>query len=69
VLALALGLLIVGMLNEPGRATSDPPPAPDLAALVRPMAGTESGAVFPGATTPFGMVQYSPNTEIGRAHV
>jgi len=62
-LALAFVLLLVGALNDPGRATSDPPPAADYAALVRPMAGTESGAVFPGAATPFGMVQYSPNTD------
>jgi len=62
-LALALVLLLAGVLNDPGSATSDPAPAVDYAALVRPMAGTESGAVFPGATTPFGMVQYSPNTD------
>jgi predicted alpha-1,2-mannosidase len=63
VLALALGLLIAGVLNAPGRATSDTGPGPDYAALVHPMAGTESGGVFPGAATPFGMVQYSPNTD------
>lgn len=37
--------------------------ADDLAALVHPLAGTERGGVFPGADVPFGMVQYSPNTE------
>ncbi|MCW2966229.1 MAG: putative alpha,2-mannosidase, partial [Solirubrobacteraceae bacterium] len=37
--------------------------AADLAALVDPLAGTETGGVFPGATVPFGMVQYSPNTD------
>jgi predicted alpha-1,2-mannosidase len=60
-LAFAFVALLAGTLERPGNATSDP--APDYAALVRPMAGTESGGVFPGATTPFGMVQYSPNTD------
>lgn len=63
-LALAFALLLVGTLNDPGRATSDPVVgATDYAAFVRPMGGTETGGVFPGATTPFGMVQYSPNTD------
>jgi predicted alpha-1,2-mannosidase len=66
-LALAFGLFLAGTLDEASRAVSDPAaPAADLAALVRPMAGTESGGVFPGAATPFGMVQYSPNTEGAR---
>jgi predicted alpha-1,2-mannosidase len=64
VLALGFGTLLVGTLDDPGRARSDPAtPTIDYAALVRPFAGTESGGVFPGATTPFGMVQYSPNTD------
>jgi predicted alpha-1,2-mannosidase len=62
-LALGLTLALVGGLDDATRATSDPAaPGPDPAALVRPFAGTESGGVFPGAATPFGMVQYSPNT-------
>jgi predicted alpha-1,2-mannosidase len=63
-LALGIGIVAVGTLGHSGRATSDPaPPGGDLASLVRPLAGTQSGGVFPGATTPFGMVQYSPNTD------
>ena len=35
--------------------------APDYAALVNPLIGTANGGnVFPGAATPFGMVQFSP---------
>ena len=59
---LAFGLALFGLLQDAGPADSDSPP-PDVAAFVRPMAGTESGGVFPGAATPFGMVEYSPNTE------
>ncbi|HEY2600737.1 MAG TPA: hypothetical protein VGI67_04200, partial [Thermoleophilaceae bacterium] len=58
-LALALG----GMLLQSPLADSDPAPASDPAALVNPLAGTGAGGVFPGAATPFGMVQYSPNTD------
>jgi predicted alpha-1,2-mannosidase len=58
-----------------------PPPAPspgaDLASFVNPFVGTgnsplpdylggnSSANTFPGATLPFGMVQFSPDTEIG----
>ncbi|HEX4760962.1 MAG TPA: hypothetical protein VH256_09190, partial [Thermoleophilaceae bacterium] len=59
---LALGLALFGFLHNARPADSDSP-QPDVAAFVRPFAGTESGGVFPGAATPFGMVQYSPNTE------
>jgi putative alpha-1,2-mannosidase len=39
--------------------------APDLAALVNPFIGTAGqGDVFPGADTPFGMLQWSPDTAI-----
>ena len=39
--------------------------APDLAALVNPFIGTANGGdVFPGADTPFGMLQWSPDTAI-----
>jgi putative alpha-1,2-mannosidase len=38
---------------------------PDLAALVNPFIGTAGhGDVFPGADTPFGMLQWSPDTAI-----
>jgi predicted alpha-1,2-mannosidase len=37
--------------------------APDLAALVNPFIGTAGGGnTFPGADTPFGMLQWSPDT-------
>src|ERR1700741_4220015 len=40
-----------------GQALADP------AALVQPLAGTTNGGgTFPGASLPFGMVQYSPDT-------
>ncbi len=62
-LALLFALALIGSLDDATPADSDPAGSgPDLAALVRPFAGTESGGVFPGAATPFGMVQYSPNT-------
>ena len=39
--------------------------APDPIKLVDPMIGTGAeGHTFPGATTPFGMVQLSPDTQI-----
>ncbi|MGO8956111.1 MAG: lectin [Streptosporangiaceae bacterium] len=39
------------------------PPAVDPAALVNPFIGTAGGGnVFPGADTPFGMLQWSPDT-------
>jgi predicted alpha-1,2-mannosidase len=47
-------------------AFADPasPPVSDPASLVRPLAGTAAGGgAYPGATTPFGMIQYSPNTD------
>jgi predicted alpha-1,2-mannosidase len=62
-LALLFALALIGSLDDATPADSDPAASgADLAALVRPFAGTESGGVFPGAATPFGMVQYSPNT-------
>ncbi|MCG6188917.1 GH92 family glycosyl hydrolase [Maribellus maritimus] len=40
-------------------------PIPDLAQFVNPMVGTKNmGHTYPGATTPFGMVQLSPETNI-----
>src|SRR5438045_9640464 len=36
---------------------------PDLAQYVNPFVGTDNdGNTFPGATVPFGMVQWSPDT-------
>ena len=49
-------LLIVALaLSTASAAPSDP------ASLVNPLVGTTNGGnVFPGATMPFGMVQFSP---------
>src|SRR5215210_8006023 len=67
--ALSLNATII-----PVRASA---PAADLAAYVNPFVGTgnsplpdylggnASGNTFPGATLPFGMVQFSPDTERG----
>src|SRR5256885_15016858 len=53
---LALALLAVLLLAAPARAA-------DLASEADPLAGTlPPGFVFPGADTPFGMVQNSPDT-------
>ena len=54
----------------PAAATRPPaPPSTDPAALVHPLDGTGTGPVspgtvgeFPGADTPFGMIQWSPDT-------
>ncbi len=62
-LAVALALVLIGSLDGASRAVSDTSQPADFAAFVRPLSGTETGGVFPGATTPFGMVQYSPNTD------
>ncbi|HKN94753.1 MAG TPA: hypothetical protein VJU60_10505, partial [Thermoleophilaceae bacterium] len=62
-LAVAFALVLIGSLDGASRAVSDSSQPADLAAFVRPLSGTETGGVFPGATTPFGMVQYSPNTD------
>jgi predicted alpha-1,2-mannosidase len=44
-------------------ATAAESTAPDLAGLVNPLIGTAGGGdVFPGADTPFGMLQWSPDT-------
>src|SRR4051794_13079903 len=52
---LVLALLALLVLAAPARA--------DLASEVDPLAGTFApGFVFPGADTPFGMVQNSPDT-------
>ncbi|HEX8351566.1 MAG TPA: GH92 family glycosyl hydrolase [Pyrinomonadaceae bacterium] len=62
--------------QQPG-APAKPATVPDLAAFVNPFVGTgnsplpdylggnASGNTFPGATLPFGMVQFSPDSERG----
>jgi predicted alpha-1,2-mannosidase len=66
-------------MHTPARANANSPvaPSPDLAQYVNPFVGTgnsplpdylggnASGNTFPGATLPFGMVQFSPDTERG----
>ncbi|WP_340114299.1 GH92 family glycosyl hydrolase [Maribellus mangrovi] len=50
---------------EPSQTTSEntEKQLPDLAQFVNPMVGTKNmGHTYPGATTPFGMVQLSPDT-------
>lgn len=63
--AAALTLLTLA-LNAPAQTTPAPPGTAqsssiDPAALVNPFIGTANGGnVFPGATVPFGMIQFSP---------
>src|SRR4051812_7847596 len=38
---------------------------PDVAKLVNPLIGTDGADTFPGADTPFGMVQWSPENTTG----
>ncbi|WP_160145168.1 GH92 family glycosyl hydrolase [Actinacidiphila yanglinensis] len=55
--------MITGLSAVPAAASAASAPA-DPAALVAPLAGTAAGGgTYPGATLPFGMVQFSPNTE------
>jgi predicted alpha-1,2-mannosidase len=58
-------VLAVGAFSVPAGAAAQPgaSPASDLAALANPFIGTaRDGNVFPGADTPFGMLQWSPDT-------
>ncbi len=49
--------------NQPAQAQTVPASASGQAALVDPIIGTAgTGNVFPGADTPFGMLQWSPDT-------
>ncbi|MER6028810.1 lectin [Streptomyces sp. NPDC001851] len=61
---LAAGALTVGAAYAPAQADPVPPaPVSDPASLVNPFIGTTHAADdFPGADTPFGMVQWSPDT-------
>src|SRR2546429_9831305 len=59
-----VAVLALSVLSAPPAAA-----ASDLAGLVNPFIGTGSGGpvvgevdTFPGATVPFGMVQWSPDT-------
>ena len=56
-------LVIAGLTAVPEAAGAAAAPA-DPAGLVAPLAGTAGGGgTYPGAALPFGMVQFSPNTE------
>ncbi|MEU6852392.1 GH92 family glycosyl hydrolase [Actinacidiphila alni] len=57
-------LALAGLTAVPAAAGAAAPAAADPAALVAPSAGTAAGGgTYPGAALPFGMVQFSPNTE------
>jgi predicted alpha-1,2-mannosidase len=62
--------LLVGLAGESSRravVAAPPKAAPDLCSYVDPFIGTGGhGHTFPGATVPFGMVQLSPDTDVGR---
>ncbi|WP_433454899.1 lectin [Streptomyces sp. CA-142005] len=61
---LATGVLVVGAVSAPAHAAPVTlAPVADPASLVNPFIGTSHAADdFPGADTPFGMVQWSPDT-------
>ncbi|GLY47783.1 GH92 family glycosyl hydrolase [Lentzea sp. NBRC 102530] len=71
-LGLAMSLVMAAVLGAPTGALADPPPEPvaDPAAYVDPMIGTGRGGAtvgeinnFPGPSRPFGMMQFSPDTQ------
>jgi len=46
--------------------SQDNPPSKDLTQYASPLCGTTGGAnLFPGPVLPFGMIQWSPDTEMG----
>lgn len=58
---LSLLSLSAGLVACAGSLLEAQTPPPDRASQVNPFIGTANGGnVFPGATTPFGMVQFSP---------
>lgn len=60
----AIGILAAASIVVAARNGS-PEPNPDLASYVNPMIGTGGhGHTFPGAVTPHGMIQPSPDTRI-----
>src|SRR5271165_820180 len=70
---LGVGALLLGVgtlpISDPTAGASGVPAISSPASLVNPFAGTGTGAVnpgsigeFPGADTPFGMIQWSPDT-------
>ncbi|WP_406314319.1 lectin [Streptosporangium sp. NBC_01639] len=63
-IGLVSGITLLGSTVIPtGQAAAAAAPVSDPAALVNPLLGTSNaGNTFPGAVTPFGMVQWSPDT-------
>jgi putative alpha-1,2-mannosidase len=58
-----LGIICAGAFNARSQGS---PASLDLAQYASPMCGTAGGAnLFPGAVMPFGMIQWSPDTEMG----
>ncbi|HTV43119.1 MAG TPA: GH92 family glycosyl hydrolase [Candidatus Sulfotelmatobacter sp.] len=58
-------ILYVGALNVHSQSASASAPA-DLTQYASPICGTDGGAnLFPGPVMPFGMIQWSPDTEMG----
>ena len=58
---------LAGDLTQRAVAAAAPKAVPDLCSYVDPFIGTGGhGHTFPGATVPFGMVQLSPDTDVGR---
>ncbi|MEU6221773.1 GH92 family glycosyl hydrolase [Streptomyces sp. NPDC047022] len=65
----AAGTVVASALLSPSGAQSAQPPAGRLTDLVNPFIGTQNeGNTFPGATVPFGMVQFSPDTGHGTGY-
>ena len=72
--AVLAGQVLAGLLPATPAAAANPPtPVTDPAALVNPFIGTGNGGpvvgqidTFPGASTPFGMLQWSPDTSPDR---
>src|SRR4051794_36011235 len=59
----AVALLIASVVSPPARAAAA---VADPAGLVNTLIGSSNhGETFPGATTPFGMVQFSPENTRG----
>ena len=65
---LARCLLLLVLAGVPGLCAASAQSEANPAAQVNPLIGTANGGnVFPGATTPFGMVQFSPEASPVRA--